>query len=391
MTISAFAVSANAVAPLVSTLSESIGVRAASFGLFIAIQFLAFSAASFAGGIAREKWRLTNHHLVAAGLAVITLALFLAPAALRSPAAILLWVVPLGLAGGAVETFSSVEIARLSGSGGSRNLCLSQAFYSIGAFAAPQIVYLCFTAGLGWKSTFLVFGLVALAIGSFFVRRSRGKLRRAPPGRGREAGGRPAGKQGNALFAALLSLVLIYDILESLTAAWLPYVYEVTYSLPAREAALALALFWAGMILGRFAIVLLPLRYTVWPALLSSAVLAFLAACALAAVGQQAARYALAFLLGAAAGPLWPVLVMTSSVSFRSQRRTASVIGVGAVGFACGPLLGSLILRGGLAFRFFQIQALLAAAVLLLCLLGFALRRRAAHPEAGCPETDRIP
>ena len=182
VTLSAFAVSANAVAPLISTLAERFGLPASRFGIFLALQFVSFSVASFVGGFVKEKLRLTNNHLVAAGLVIITACFLLAPALLRSAVAIAAWIIPLGLAGGAVETFSSIEISALSTSGSSKNLCVSQGFYSIGAIAAPQVVYLCFGAGLGWESTFVVFTALSLAIGLYFVLNSRGRLRApAPP------------------------------------------------------------------------------------------------------------------------------------------------------------------------------------------------------------------
>ncbi len=375
VTITAFAVSANAVAPLISTLAGRLGIPASAFGLFIALQYVAFAAASFLGGFLKARLRWTNYHLMAVGLGLITLALLLAPAVLRSTVAVIAWIIPLGLAGGAVETFASVEISALSPHGGSKNLNVSQAFYSIGAFAAPQIVFLALGAGLGWEGTFIVFGAFALGIGLFFVLHSRGKFR---PG-GREAGPHAAatatGRRGG-VFGSLLVLMFVYVILESLTAAWLSYVFEITYRLTARDAALALATFWVAVTLGRFAVVLLPDRWTLWPALLACSAALLVLAVFLSAFGPLAARFALVFLLGVAAGPMWPVIVMTTAVSCRSERLTAAVIGAGALGSAVGPSLGSLLLRFGLAPRYFLVMAAAAAGVLAFCLLGYAVHRR---------------
>ena len=69
-TLSAFAISANAVPPLISTLAGGFGIGAADFGFFITLQFVSFSAASFAGGWVKERLRLSNYHLVTAGLIV---------------------------------------------------------------------------------------------------------------------------------------------------------------------------------------------------------------------------------------------------------------------------------------------------------------------------------
>ena len=120
-TLSAFAISANAVPPLISTLAAGFGVGASNFGFFMTLQFVSFSLASFAGGIVKERLRLSNFHVVTAGLIIIVAAFFAGAVLLRSALSLVLWVVPLGLAGGSVETFSSIEISALSAPGSSKN------------------------------------------------------------------------------------------------------------------------------------------------------------------------------------------------------------------------------------------------------------------------------
>jgi fucose permease len=372
-TLSAFAISANAVAPLISTLAAGFGIDASNFGFFITLQFIAFSLASFMGGWIKEKLRLTNWHLVTAGLILIVAAFFAGTVLLRSALSLVLWVVPLGLAGGAVETFSSIEISARSGEGSSKNLCLSQVFYSLGAFAAPQLVYLCFGAGLGWRGTFLLFGGFSAAVGLFFVLAGarRGGFWAGPPVEGPRA---ESSGRGSRVFVFLMLLMMFYVTLESLSAAWLSYIFEFRYLLGAREAAVALMLFWAGMLVGRFYIVLLPARWTLWPSLRISSLGIVAAGLLLALVDLRLARYAGVLLMGAACGPMWPVIVMTTSVTCRSERRTSAVIGLGAIGFASGPLLGSLLLKGGLAAHFFRFELALGALVLALFQLAAASR-----------------
>jgi len=72
---------------------------------------------------------------------------------------------------------------------------------------------------------------------------------------------------------------------------------------------------------------------------------------------------------------MWPVIVMTTSVTCGSEQRTSTVIGLGAIGFACGPLLGSLLLEAGLEARFFAFELVLGVLVLALCLLAAASYR----------------
>jgi hypothetical protein len=67
---------------------------------------------------------------------------------------------------------------------------------------------------------------------------------------------------------------------------------------------------------------------------------------------------------------MWPVIVMTTSVTCRSDRRTSAVIGLGAIGFASGPLVGSLLLKARLEAHFFTFELALGVLVLVLFLLA---------------------
>ena len=363
-------------APLISTLSGSLGVPASRFGFFITLQFVAFALASFAGGVIKERLRLSNYHLVSAGLLIISAAFFVGAVGLRSTAALVVWVIPLGLAGGSVETFSSIQISRLSRAGSSKNLCLSQVFYSIGAFAAPQVVYIIFGAGLDWKSAFVIFGLFTTAVFAIFLvynlRRGNLSQREAAP-----APALQAVRSRGSIFYLLMFLMLATVILESLSAAWLSYIFELRYALTARDASLVLVLFWAGMMVGRFSIVLLPTRWTLWPTLIASAAAIFIVAVFLATVHSLRAQCLSVALLGIFLGPMWPVVVMTSSSTFQSEKLTSVIIGIGAVGFASGPLLGSVILRHQWAAHFFLMHLGLGALIVVFCLTAWRLHASA--------------
>jgi fucose permease len=380
ITLAAFAVSGNAVAPLISTLSASIGVPASSFGYIITLQFMAFALASFLGGAIKERLRLSNFHLVSAGLLIISVSFFLGALVLRSAAALILWVAPLGLAGGFVETFSSVQISRLSRAGSSKNLCLSQVFYTIGALAAPQIVYIIFGAGLNWRSAFVIFGLFTTSVCVFFLlfnlrRGGFGQQKDAPAGAA-PAGAAPAVPVRGSIFSLLVLLMLSVVLLESFSASWLAYIFELRYALTARDASLILVLFWAGVMTGRLLVLLLPVRWTLWPTLVVSAVALLIAAVCLAAVHSLRAQHVFVALLGVFLGPLWPAIVMTSSSTFASEKSTSNIIGIGALGFGSGPLLGPLVLGMHWTAHFFLVHLALAALIVVFCLITWRAHAR---------------
>jgi fucose permease len=377
ITLVAFAISGNAVAPLISTLSASMGVPASSFGFFITLQFLAFSVAAFLGGVIKERLRLTNYHLIAAGLLIISAAFFLGAIGLRSTAAIIIWVIPLGLAGGCVETFSSIQISGLSTPGSSKSLSLSQVFYTIGAFSAPQIVYFIFGAGLDWRAAFIIFGLFSVAVLAFFVlynaRKGNFKVRETPPAPPSEAV-----QSRSPIFFLMLLLMLACVLIESLSAAWLSYVFEIRAGLTPKDASLVLVIFWLGMMVGRAIIVALPTRLTLWPSLIVSSIALLVTAACLATFTALPAQYVFVALMGISLGPVWPVIVMTSSSTFRSEKVTSVIIGVGAIGFGSGPLVGSLIVSQHWTSHFFLAHVALSVLILVFCLSAWKLRPRTA-------------
>lgn len=381
VTLTAYAISGNAVAPLISTLAGDLGIAIPRFGLLIMLQFVAFAAASFAGGALKERLGLSNSPMVAAGLAILTVSFFAGALALRSGTSLIAWIIPLGLAGGSVETFASLEVSRLSRDGSSRNLCLSQAFYSIGAFIAPQAVYLVFRAGLGWRPVLVVFGLFSAAILAFFLTSTVRRGGFAPVG---QAGGAAplAARAAGPAFVLLLLLILPVVVMESISASWLAYVFETHDGLGPKEAALVLALFWAAMTAGRFAILLVPARLSLWPTLAVSALGVLAVSTGLAAAQGLALRIALVALLGLFIAPLWPVIVMTTSAAFGSDRLTSALIGTGALGFAAGPAVGALIMRLGWARRFFLVHTGLGLLMVALCFAAWRIATRAQAPRS---------
>jgi fucose permease len=363
------------VAPLISTLAQNIGVPPSRFGWVLTLQYGVFALTSFGGGVLKEKLRLTNAHMVSAGLAVISAAFFAATVLLRSPLALFVWVIPLGIAGSAVETFSSIQITSLSRPGSSKAISLSQGFYSLGAFAAPQLAYLILGAGLSWRTAFLIIGLFSSAVLAFFMAyhlRRGGFVSTGPA----PTPPRDAVRSRGGVFAALLLLMFAETLLESLSGSWTSYVFEVRDGLTARDASLALVLFWVGMSASRFAIVVLPARWTMRPAMAVSAVGVLAASACLVAMPWLPVRLALVCFLGFMLGPLWPVVMVTASSTFRSDALTSAVIGMGAAGYALGPLLGSLMLRLGWVRQFFAAHLLLAVAIAVLCPATWLLSRR---------------
>ncbi|MBT4289592.1 MAG: MFS transporter [Deltaproteobacteria bacterium] len=374
LTLSAFAISANAVPPLISEMVATTGIEAPNFGFFIFIQYVAFSMVAFSGGYLKKKWRISNYLIVAIGLGCITFSLISGGIFLHSYLSLLIWVIPLGLSGGAVETFASIEISNLSSFDSSKNLCLSQVFYSLGAFSAPQIVYFCLGFDMGWKSIFFIFSVISLLAMIFFLFSNRHRLKLTQSTNELHLQTKEVNfksQNGQNLFILLLLIMICYVIIESLSAAWLSYIFKHKFHLTTKDAALALAAFWAGVTSSRLIIVLLPSRLTLWPTILVSSVLLSVATIVILLAPGHIASIIAVGLMGVAAGPIWPVIIMISSSVFRSDKKTAIIIGMGALGFAVGPLLGSLIINAGSIQMFHYTQILVSLLLLLLIITAY--------------------
>jgi fucose permease len=384
LTLAAFALSVNAVPPLIATLSEELSLPAWALGAGITLQFLVFSATSYLSGTASDRLRIPRRAMVLAGLIVMTAALALAPSIISSLPMILVWMSVLGIAGAFVETFASLILAEGPLSGSSKSLCLSQAFYAIGAFCAPQAARASLSMSGSWKSAFVVFGALAAIVAVLFAVFSRGtggpasgSAARAAPALDVPARPSAAVTAPNAkAFVAFASIILIYVSAESLCGTWMPYMLVAVRGFGIGDAASNASLFWLGMIAGRFFIAFLPDRLTLGPALAASSLLAAAAALCLHAF-PSLLRPALC-LFGFAMGPIWPVAIRIAAARLESQPLTAAVIAVGGLGAALGPMIGSALLAADRAVLYFPLIAGLACALALIIFVNGARRRASA-------------
>lgn len=388
LTLIVFAVSGNAVPPLISAISASTGVRVSDFGALISVQFIAFAVASFSGSSIKYRLHLTNYALISGGIVVIAAAFGLGSVVLSSYLSLVLWIIPLGLAGGFVETFASIEIADLSDDDSSKNLCLANVFFSIGAFSAPQMVYVSLVIGLHWEEILLVFSAFCALVVLLFLLANHRFLRseRHPTVADSDEHTnhyRHPTPAVRALYVAMLAMMLCYVTLESLSAAWFSYVFESSYGLTTRDAALALALFWGGTVAGRALVLFLPTRLTLWPTLLAASSLMLVGACTLWFLEPVAASLISVAAFGVAAGPMWPVIVMTAAATFKSDHKTAVLIGIGAIGFASGPFVGSYFVGPATISAFHVVQILMAVVLVALTFGGYALHTVSARKSAG--------
>lgn len=343
LTLFAFALSANSIPPLATTMAREFGTRYESFGYIFLLYGLAFAAAALVGGWQAERRNMPSRHVVLAGLAMMAVTLS-AGAGLPGMLACAVWILFLGVANGLVETFGSVMITDLEGPDSSKLMNLSQVFFCIGAILAPQVVAALFETGTPWRGAFLIFAAVAAVVAVLFAFGARGyKAAHAPPPG-------PDGKPSphsytEPLFVLMALSLLTYVAAEQAVACWISSWFETRFALPPAAAARRLSLFWSGIIAGRLAVLALPRRWTLWPTMLTAGsvmALSYLLLCL--PLSPRAATVLLA-INGFASGPLWPTIVATCKVLRNSPRFTGGVIAGGALGAAFGPMGASVVIR----------------------------------------------
>jgi fucose permease len=372
LTLSAFALSANAIPPLATTIAGDFGVSYVNFGYIFMLQFVFFALASVTGGWAAGKFGITHRQLVVFGVLSVGLILGLG-AGLQNFPMFVVWAIPLGFVSGLVETFSSIMICRFGGTESSKMMNLSQVFYCVGAIFGASLVGVMLGYHLSWQQVLITLGVLIFSIGVFFVYGTRhvdGSMRTAAGDGEPQTEDNSIPLYKDILFYYLAGSLFLYVCAECSAACWISAYFEEHLGLQASSAAQRLSLFWTGMITGRLLTLTLPRRWTLWPAAMVGG-FGMMAGNALLGLGLPVMASSVIVLLGSVAGgPLWPVIVTISQKSRNHTQFTSCVIGAGAMGAAIGPFVSSQIIHYFGMNRFFPALAIMGA--LLLVALGLA-------------------
>ena len=399
LTLTAYAVSGSALPPLATTIAAEIGIDYQAFGYIFMTQFLCFALASLGGGYLVHRFDISERSLVLTGV-IATAILLTTGTFLPSYLWFLLWIIPLGCSGGLIETFGSILIAREEKGNSSRLLNLSQVFYCLGAIMAPQLVAVLLGQSISWRVVMLILGLLVAVIALVFAVLSR-NIPRPPavavqPGNSETPSSQPCESAlpttasstlpaerihpdwwKDRLFWLLALALLLYVVVEVATASWASAFFEKRFGLTASQAAWRLSLFWTGVISGRSLMLILPGRWTVWPAVIVGSAAMLAGNVALSFCKTQTTATVLIVAQGIAAGPLWPVIVMITQKARESRPFTAGVIAAGAIGAAAGPVVGSWIVTSLGWAGFFPCMFVGAAALFMAVLAAWRLERRA--------------
>jgi MFS transporter, FHS family, glucose/mannose:H+ symporter len=388
ISLTGFAISGNAIPPLITTISKEIGSSFESFGYVIMLQFLSFTVAAFVGGWLGEKHGARPATLVMTGLCIVTLCFFIGPL-FRGILFFVFWSIPLGFGGGLIETFASILVSRYDRPGSSRLMNLSQSFFTLGAVIAPQTVSFALVAGVHWRVIFIIFALfmASVAVFFFFFFRDSSVNTVLHPAR------QTPGKEDslwtllkNPWFLLFAFSMFINVTIESTMASWLPAYFEIHLGVSAASAAWRMSVLWGGVMVGRLMMMVLPDRWSFAPAMITGGAgmtvsLFFLSIAELPWLATVFVASA-----GVLYGPVWPATVSTCENRFQNQRFTSGIIGVGALGVSVGPFVASLIIKH-IGFKtLFPVFTVVAALLTTLYVYIAGLMRKSATPGTAAPQ-----
>ena len=369
LTLIAFGVSFSVVPPLITTIADEMAVTYASFGSIVMFQAASFFVAGIIGGWICERHNVNSRTLVLAGLLIAGITL-LAGAALTRMSWFIIWAIPLGFGGGLIETFASVLVTQSDKPHSSKLMNLGQVFFCIGAISASPIVAAMLYWGVSWQYIFILFGVFILFIFCVFFlltrKRFEGAVYSVP-----RANGFPTPILKDSLFFLLAAALLVYVTFESVIGCWVAVYFEKRLSVPVHSAALRLGIYWTGIVVGRLAVVFIPRRFTIWPAMFVGIVVMCVGAVLASVTLSPLWATVFVFVSGFGAGPLWPTTVAICHSARQRPRFTSYVIAVGAFGVVLGSGLGVAIFRYLDSSLFFPSVAIGSVILLILSFLSY--------------------
>lgn len=268
----------------------------------------------------------------------------------------------MGLSMGFLESPLSSLTARAFPERRTEMLNVTQIFYNVGAVVGPAAIGGLFAFNGNWRIGFA--GCLALSMASLLL-----AAKGVPAFEGRRDAGAGAAAPREihwGLVVALALALLLYVGAEMTVASWSANYLERVFQTPSSRAALAVAGFWFGMMIGRALYVVLVRRTGYLAPLVASAVLAGLAAVGAALAPSAWVAGLLCTLAGFLFGGTWPTIL--GYAGHRNPGRLGTVFGIiiaaGSIGAVVVPPLAGWVSE--------HTRHDLRAAMLLAALAAFA-------------------
>ncbi len=291
--------------------------------------------ASVISSVATGRTRVRTGPLVAAG-AMLTAAALAVEAFAPSLWVMAVGFVVFGLGFGAIDAALNAHAARHFGA---RDINWMHASYGLGAIIGPLLVTALLAGGLGWRRTYGLMALVQAVLACVFTVRRRGW--RESPHVCLAGEDKPAPEQGTARrkpsAAATLTFTAVETGIESGAGIWGYVFLTAGRGLAPGTAGVAVSAYWAMMFAGR--VVLGPVAERLGSARVLAAAVAGvpLGAVLMAVPGPGALAIAGLMILGLAAAPIFPLLMLTTGQRTGTARMVSLQVAASAVGSAALP------------------------------------------------------
>ncbi|MFT4164855.1 MAG: MFS transporter [Microlunatus sp.] len=297
-------------------------------------------------------------------------------------------VILLGLSGGAIDVTLNAYAARHFGP---RRINLMHASYVIGAAASPALVTVFLQVGVSWRVPYLVIACLQLLLAGVFAVGVRRWDASSQPEQGRKT--RPRAALGSAGrgptrnrhprmdIAAVLGIatVVVQTGIESSVALWAYSFLTLGAGVSAGIAGAAVSGFWLMMFVSRVVLGSFAERLGSRPTMGAGAIgLVLAAVLTFLGVAVPAAGIAGVLVFGLAAGPMYPLLILTTrerTMPDGLDRLVAVQAAASAVGAATLlPLFGLAMSASPSTFAPIMLGAVVAAAGLHLALRRCGVR-----------------
>jgi len=341
LSIFVFAVAANVVAPNLSSIADWFGNEPGLFGARLYWIFpLCFGFFTILWGAAGSRFNCKRLLMLALALLATALGAYA-----LAPVFVLLAVAEafLGASSAGVEFLGSSFMAELHPTATQRFMNYSQCFYALGAALTPLAAGRMLDSGHKWQTSFAVAAALGFAVlGLVALASYRRPARKAPAMQIRDIGAVLL----DARFAVILVAMFFYVGGEMGMARWAPEYFDKTFAVSKTGAALALSLFWLGMLPGRFVAGMVSGRFSTRTILCVGSTGSAVAMALLLLPGHVAwSAYACVAAAGFLAGPVWPTLVARTTTLFGDHvhLRIALVMAAGSLGNAVlSPFMGRI-------------------------------------------------
>ncbi|GAA0809685.1 MFS transporter [Spirilliplanes yamanashiensis] len=358
------------------SMAESLGVPTSAVGLLLVAGTAGYLASSVAAGFTLRRLGVGALLAGSTGLACLALSGYASSGVFALTVAVAF---VLGLGSGAIDSGLNAYAASAFGA---RHMNWMHAFFGLGVAIGPLIMTGVLLAGWSWRWGYVTVAVAQAALATAFALTARRWARTAPPPEAHDRSGGstlrlPAVWLGALVFA-------LYVAIEAGAGLWAFLLLTEARGLSAGAAGLCVSLYWAMLFAGR--IVFGPVSERVGSrTVLLGCLVALVAGAALVAVPGVAALSVLGLaVLGFAAAPVFPLLILTTAdrVGAAHADRTIGVqVGAAALGGALVPA-GIGLALGGAGERAGLLGPILLALAVALLVLHLTTGRRPAPVTA---------